>query len=103
MRTKRNMIARELLAWGVAFLIMGLVPGAFAGIAAVKFTVKFVDDLTSVEQSGLLFLFTLSSVAASFLLSVSVSFCVAYAINRKRESVPREIGGHDTKGNKGTF
>jgi len=69
METKENKFAKELFVVAVICLVGALVCGRYASIAATQFI-----TMASTEESGVLFSLLLSSVLASFLLSVSVSF-----------------------------
>ena len=76
----RHMFATKLLVFAIAFLSLGLMAGGFACITAAAFI-----DLISSKEASLLFLFTQSSAAASFLFSVLASFYVAFYVIRRAE------------------
>lgn len=84
MGKRSNTLALELLAFAIGFLVVGLVSGRFACMAAVQ-----CMDMNTREAS-LAFTFTLFFVPASFLLSVSVSFFLAwYLISRERKKTTK--------------
>ena len=85
MKKWKNNFALMLLVTAVCFLVPGLVYGRFAYRLALEFV-----NLNNDNETFRLFAFTFFSVAASFLLSVSVSLFVVgisnWIITKTRKS-----------------